>query len=79
MTRLAHRQNVAEGVGSAGGQPMDFPLTPQHGITPARVVSAANHLAFALTTGPVVNIIPKGHFLILLSLRFDSVQKLSPL
>jgi len=61
MARLAHRQNVAEGVGATGGKPMDFPFTAQHGITPARVVSATLHRAFALATGPVVNVIPQSH------------------
>ena len=67
MARLAHRKNIAEGVGSTGGQPMDLPFAPQHGITPARVVSAANHGALALATGPVIDIIPKCHVLWLLS------------
>jgi len=63
MTRLAHRQNGAEGVVATGIQPMDFPRPAQHSITPARVVGATLHRAFALATGPVVNIISKSQVL----------------
>ena len=79
MTRLAHSQNIAKGVCTTGGKPMDFPFTPQHRITPARVVRATCHPAFALATGPVVYIVAESHKLtsLLLSIQAASWQRVS--
>jgi len=69
---LAHRPDVAEGVWTAGRNPVDFPLTPQHRITPACVVGAYAHCAFAPTTGPVVYIIAESHSLTSLLFEFNN-------
>jgi len=62
MARLAHRHDIAEGVRATSGKPMDLPFAPQHCVTPANMVGATAHSAFAPTTSPVMYIITECHF-----------------
>lgn len=56
MTRLAHRQQVAESVRPACPNAMSFPLSPQHGRATSCMMMAPRHFALAVTTRPIVKI-----------------------
>lgn len=50
MAGLAHRDHVAQCVGAAGCETVDFPLSPEHRVTPAGMMATRFHRALALAT-----------------------------
>ena len=61
MARLAHRFDVAQCVGAASGDVVNFPFTTQYHVASPTVMGAGDHCAFTTATCSPIDFVSQGH------------------
>jgi hypothetical protein len=65
VASLAHRDDIAQGVGTTGTSPVHFPFTSENGIAASSVMAARFHGAFAPSPGSFAYFVTECHVLLL--------------